>query len=350
MKQKVETAIELINNQQGVESEPENEQNQQIEVGGFFPDDVWTNKHAKKQRKKMNKKLPTSKKPRTLLKCLSIVLAGGLIGYLAYNKMLANEYNGTLPSGSPHTAEDVFDANGNDFSFGDDSQIITDTITDAEIKVLTESFFGNIEEDAISRCETEVGQIDKLISFSLIPCNMLEGSNEYDKYLLSILFENEEGNLFELHYLTGADFESGAEASKDYFADFINYLYSDCSILSCENITDNLAFFDGCFDDNVEAVGNAFWGYKESGDECYFIPVYNANGEGTVYCTICSTVDRYDKSAIEELKKYQLKLKDDNSDKIEFSDMQFVKSANIQKAMNILREKLLKTEETNLEN
>ncbi len=321
----------------------------QQNVGSFLPEKVWTNKNAEKQRKKM-KRTPKKKKPHTLLKCVSVALAGGLIGYMTYINLLARAYNDTLPSRDPHTAEDVFDPNGNDFEFGDDSQIITDTMDESEIKVLTENFINNISEDARNRCETEVGQISEILACALIPCNMIEGANEIDKYRLSILFKNENENLFELQYFTGTDFESDAETSKDYFADFINYLYYNCSILSCVDITDNLALFDGCVDETVTAVGQAFWGYKESGDEYYYIPVYTSAGEGTVYYTISSTIDGYEKDPVEELRRHLLNIKDDNSDKIAFSYMPFTKSSNIQKAMKILSEKLLKENENETEN
>ena len=266
------------------------------------------------------------------------VVSAGLIGFLIYNYALSNKYKHILPPGSPHgNTEDVYDPNGNNFDIDAGGSIVTDTMTDEEIEALKTSLTNLLLTDA-AKFTNEVKNLT-IIDFALMPCNLNEAQNEYDKFMFSVLFANEKNETFALNYVAGKNFETDAEISKDYFADFINYVEFECGLDNCVKMSAAGQKVKAILKD-AAFVGNAFLGFNEMGEECYFIPVFYGNGQGSVYSCLCSVMDAYYKNPLEELANW---LTSSGDGEINFSVLNFNESDSIKEAMQILLSKLTLT-------
>lgn len=301
---------------------------------------------AKKQYKKY---LPISEKIRRLkakekrnyLKLVPATLALVALGYLVSNNIHAWRINNLPPSSDPFTSDKVFDDNGNDLEW-QDGQIVFDKMTKEEKTLLLKKFSELVLKDANSRIYDEskaISRIKDILSVSLLPCNLNDETNELDKYYLSILFQADNDDLFSLNYLTGKDFESRAETSKEYFIDFINFLNYECALDTCSTMSDAaqriLTKTEGAL-----FVGEAYWGFRPSGAECYFVPVYSKNG-GIAYYAPSTPIDSYEQDPLDVLEK-QL---DTNQDE-PFEELSFTPSENLQKVLSILHNQLLSTKST----
>ncbi len=283
----------------------------------------------------------TKKKKKSVLKkvgiafaCVIGVPALGVAAFLGYNFIQTRIYNSNPPHKDPHTPDHVIDDNGNDVEIDNNGQIDMDTISEAERAALSNSFTSLIIQDANSRSDYNIDEVSGLISFYLLPYNLCDENNEYDKYFLSILFEADD-ELYTLNYLTGKDFESEAELSKDYFFDFLNYLNYDCALDSCQKMSENGQKIKGALGDETLYVGDDYLGYFKDGSDYYFIPTYTTSGEGTTYYAQASELDYYDQIPMELL---QSELK---AGKVEsFSSTPFDKSENLQKVADIYSQKL----------
>lgn len=258
-------------------------------------------------------------------------LTTGALAFLGYSWIQANIYNRHPPVKDPHAPGEVIDPNGNQFEMGSDGQIDFDVMDENEKQLLKQSFDKLILQDASSRSDFAISQIDTLISFSVIPYNLCEENNEFDKYYISILF-SDQNDIFAMNYLTGEDFESSADLSRDYFADFLNYLSFDCAIDSCWKMNQTQQNIKNALD--VTFVGESYLGYQQNGDEYYFIPTYTTGGAGTLYFAWASPIDAYNQDPT------QLFFDELSKESQTFSSMPFASSENIQKASKIYQEKL----------
>ena len=69
-----------------------------------------------------------------------------------------------------------------------------------------------------------------------------------------------------MNYSTGQDFSSNAELSKDFFANFINFLTYNCPLDNCQPMSNEGNMLSSI--SNALFVGDAYIGYKNSGEEC----------------------------------------------------------------------------------
>ena len=272
------------------------------------------------------------------LSLAGILAVGSLGGFLIYNQILVDMFNKVPQTKDPHTTENVIDPNGNDFEYGDDGQIVLDKMTEEEKALLSNKLNTLILNDANSRLfsETKIEKIKDILSVSLIPCNLCDENNEFDKYYLSILF-NDEKNTYALNYLAGKEFESDAELSSDFLADFINYVEYNCALDSCTTMSETGAALKDLLE-NSTFVGDAFYGYQPTGDECYFIPIYDQNGEGKVYYALSGLFG----GAIEEENPNKALLDDLSNPEPNniFSSTPFIESKNLQKVLQIVKDNL----------
>ncbi len=329
-------------------------------ANSFLPQNKYAKKEAKKVEKKakhvikertpkkilkeMKKKTRAPKKSVTVLKWASVALAGALFGYLASNAIRADNYNSSPLTTNPHTTNDVFDKNDNNIEVGDDDQIVFDKMTEQEKTVLAQAFGNLLLQDANSRSNFEIEKIKDVLSVSLLPCNLDDKTNELDKYFLSILFSDDK-NTYALNYLTGKDFESTSELSKDRFADFINFLSKECALDSCSVMSEKGETLKGLLnDDPVLFVGDPYFGYIEGGDEHYFVPIYQKDGKGFVYHAWASPLDSYGLDPMDVLCE---EVQSDSSSKT-FATMEFTPSESLQKIMKIFHEQIL-SEKSNSE-
>ncbi len=295
-----------------------------------------TDKRRAKKMKAMLKTPATPKKGSKVkkgLKIASFALLATLLGVFTYNTIKSSFYNEIPPTKDPYTSDNVFDANDNDFEFGNDGQIILDTMDQTEKNVLVKSFSDLISNDAKSRCASDVGYVKNIISISLLPYNLNDETNEMDKYYVSILF-NDGNDTFCLKYLAGTDFVSDAEFTKDYFIDFINYLSFECALSSCEKMSDEALKLKDLFE-GAQFVGEAYKGYRENGDRFYYIPVYYKNGEGETYYSWATSIDTFDKNPMQVL--YD-ELTTDAEKTFDFTT--FPQSESFKKVSKILEEQL----------
>ena len=301
--------------------------------GTFLPADKYDKIRAKKMKGLLKSPYKPKKhqKLRKGLKIASFVALVALAGIFTYNTIKANFYNDIPPTKDPYTSDNIFDANDNDYDIGDDGQIILDTMDETEKKVLKNSFGELIFNDAQSRCSSKIGNIKNILSISLLPYNLDDKTNEFDKYYLSILF-NDEHDTYCLNYLTGTDFISDAEYTKDFFIDFINFLGFECALDSCERMNDDSLKIQNLFDD-VTFVGEAYKGYKENGDRYYFIPVYNNGGEGKAYYAWASPIDAYEQNPMQVLYDELSTAPQEST----FDYMAFTPSENLQKVFEVLK-------------
>ena len=300
--------------------------------------------HAKKMKAML--KTPLSSKARSHsktkkhpklsrgLKIASFAVLATLVGLFAYNTINAAKYNNTPTTKDPYTSDNIFDANDNDIEFGDDGQIVIDTMDESEKNVLTKTIGELIFNDAQSRCSSEIGNIKNVLSISLLPYNLNDKNNEYDKYYLSILFSDEH-DTYCLNYLTGVDFISNAEFTKDFFIDFINYLNFECAIDTCSKMNDDAKQIKGLFED-AAFVGAAYKGYWGNGDRYYFIPVYNSDGVGKTYYAWAKSIDSFEQNPMQVL--YSELTSEDQEKTFDF--MEFTPSENLQKIFSIMKEQL----------
>lgn len=314
--------------------------------GEFLPA-IKNDKRIKKMKNGLLKSpIPGRKheKVRKGLKIASYVALAALFGICAYNTIKANFYNEIPPTRDPYTSENVFDANENDYDIGEDGQIILDTVNETEKNILSKSFSELIFNDAKSRCDTEIGNIKSVLSISLLPYNLNDKNNEFDKYYLSILFNDENNKTFCLNYLTGMDFLSDAELTKDYFVEFINYLSFECALDSCELMSNDAQKIKDFFKD-ATFVGEAYKGARENGDRYYFIPVYNSNGEGKTYYAWAAPIDSYEQNPMQLL----FDELSNPPQEAAFDFMNFTKSENLQKVFDILKMLQISPDEKNVE-
>ncbi len=292
-------------------------------------------KIPKKGMLKDPKKEFKRQKVRNGLKLAAAIAALGLLGYFISNDIRANLYNDTPPVKDPFTSGNIFDPNGNDFDFGEDGQIEIDTMTEAEKNVLTQNLGKLIINDAYA-CDSEIGNIKNIVSISLLPYNLDDSNNEYDKYYLSIIF-NDDHSTYSLNYITGTDFVSTGELSKDCIVDFINFLNFECALDSCTKMSDDALKLKSLFGDGVVYVGEAYQGQRESGELYYFIPVFRTNGMGEAYCAWASPIDSYDANPMELL--YNELTANDEQEK-SFESIPFTVSAGLQNIYSIINNQL----------
>lgn len=285
-------------------------------------------------------------KPKKKHRVLKIGIATVLVGvtlFFVTNYIRAKQLNQDPPVQNPHTTEDVFDKNDNDFDIGEDGQIVIDDITKEEKDVLKDKLQSIILKDANSKSSTNIENIKDLLSISLMPYNLCDENNEFDKYYLSLLFKDNKDKLYTLNYLTGKDFESSKEISKDKFIEFINYLNYECALDTCQQMNEKGEKIKSLFDDEIAYVGDAYLGYKESGDEYYYVPIYKTNGGGSVFYSWIN-----DSYGLDPMDKLFNELNTD--DKQDFQMMEFTKSENLQNILQIYKNLFNNTENTTNEN
>ncbi len=263
-----------------------------------------------KDKKIENKKINKSKK-KTVFKAVGIpvvVIALAGSAFLLYNCIANNHYNSTPPAKDPFTSDHVWDNNGNDIQIGDDGNIITDQLSETDKQILTAQMKNLVLQDANSRLENSIDSVDDILSISLLPYNLFEKDNEFDKYYLSILF-SDKGETYTLNYLTGKDSPVTTQdfckdsSSKDTFADFIHFLNYECALDTCEKMNGSALAVKNALQGDVVHVGNTYCGYEKSGDEYYYIPIYHQDGTCTIYNSWTSPIDGQDLDPMEEFLK-----------------------------------------------
>ncbi len=306
----------------------------QLKGKDILPLDERAKKEIEK-RERLAKLVKTSQKAlKVTYKWTAITLALGFVAFLMANALEVWQANTAPPVKNPHTTENVIDPNGNDFQYGENGQIELDQTTQEEKKILSKHLNQLILQDANSRFNGKIEDVKEIISLSLLPYNLREGKNEFDKYCLSVLFSDSSNTLYALNYMTGKDFESKAELSKDYVADFINFLSQECALSSCQKMGEEELALKNVIADAV-LVGEAYRGYQPSGDKYYFIPVYKQNGDGTVYYALKSELDIMEETPMEKLHDELT-----NGAMDIFSSMPFTASENLQKVSKILKDEL----------
>lgn len=303
-----------------------------------------TNKYAEKKKKKLLKNLLVHKPPKRHLglKITALTLTMGALAFVSYSKIAAYIYNNRPQTKDPHSAEEVIDPNGNDVTFDDNGQIDVDNLDENQKSTMRETFCDFIIKDANSRSAYNIDEVSEVISFSLLPYNLCNENNEYDKYYISILFKSSD-DIFAINYLGGTDFESSAGLSVDYFSDFIHYLGYECALDNCQKMSEAGKEVKDALGQEVSFVGDAYLGYEENGDEYYFIPAYTSGGKGTVYSTWSASVESLGQDPM------QLLLEELPGAGKNFTSTPFFESENLQKASNIYTQKLQPSKDEGLE-
>ena len=304
----------------------------------FYLDYAVTNKH--RRIKRIYKPGPlfivkNKKKRHWVARIVSLTLAGGLLGFLAANHIMTNIYNNVPPIRTP-LPPDVVAPNGSDFDFDDNGQIVMDSISEEEKIVLLDTLKGVLIKDA--SLYEDVKSVKDILSISMFPYNLDDSDNEFEKYCISILFnqDNDSQEVYASNYLTSDDFISNAELSKDYFADFINYLSYNTAFDNCQKMSEEAQNLKSHMGDSVTFVEAPYISYDPSGDEYYFIPVINSDGSGTLYYSWASSVNTlYDGDPMalldSELSSGSFQ---------EFLSMPFIENPNLQAVYKIYQDNL----------
>ena len=220
-----------------------------------------------------------------------IVLAAGAVLWVGITTINAYIYNNNRPVlGKDFAPGNVFDNNGNDIEFDDKGQIVEDDTTEQELNILKTQISKQFNKDAGRRCADKIESMDKIVAMSLLPYNSFDDDNEFDKYILSILFEAN-GQIYSLEYLTGKEFESNSSIQKEFLGDFLSYINiqsGDCTLDACRKMSEigtEIAASLG-----ATYVGDSYVGYLQSGEPCYNIPVINGE-KVTIYRATCRAID-----------------------------------------------------------
>lgn len=238
------------------------------------------------------------KKKRVRKIILGIVAAAGagtlgMVGTLAiYNQIMLNKFKEQNLDNNDFSSNQVFDPNGNDFMVDDNDSIVFDTTTEEERSALISQFSNFILTDANSRSSTKIEKVEKLISINMLPNNMYDENdfNKFDKYCLSLLFTDGNTN-YTLNYVTSTIFECQAELSKNVVGDFITYLSYDCALDNCQQMSKIGQQVLNALGSDVIFVGDCYAGVRDSGEDCYYVPIYHADCSASVYYASKSLID-----------------------------------------------------------
>ena len=232
----------------------------------------------------------------------------GISAILIYSYVKASFYNNTPPVKDPFQAGEVWDNNGNDIEFDENGDIVFDKLTEEERVTLYNTLNTLIYSDAQSYIDDKIGNIDKIMSISMIPYDLSEKDNPL--YFISILFKDQKDS-YALNYLASKDFQCNGELTSEYVAAFSNYLMYECSIDSCQKMNkDEKKLLAIC--PNATHVGEVYLGKTESGEDRYFIPIYYNDGSVKVYSAWTAHIDGNDFDPIERLYKELLSPQEEN--------------------------------------
>ena len=261
------------------------------------------------------------------------IIGIGITLFMLTNSILAKNQNSKPATNDnfPHS-EIIQDDNGNDIEFSEDGHIIVDPISKEDKLILTNSLQNKILEDALSRQDEAIPKIDEILSINQLPCNMNEVDNEFDKYMISILFKAND-KIYNMTYLSGEEFNSEETSTKEFLGDFIIYL-GNCAIDTCSTMqTEQQDIIDSIDSPKVKYVGEYFYSYKESGDELYSIPVYyEKDGKINVklYNSLALNLDAYE---LEPMQALLLQLTKEGKQIFEIQDLKDPETLN--KSLNI---------------
>ncbi len=290
--------------------------------------------HNNKTNKNKNIKKPKLKKHKVLKIILTSVVCGVSI-FFAVNYFKSKKINDGLPVKDPFTFDNTLDPNGNDIPHNNDGQIELDSISDKDKKILLTQIHSLLLQDANSLLNSQfekISNIKEILSIYLLPYNQSGIDDEFDKYYLSILFSDNNQTKYTLNYSTGQDFSSNAELSKDFFANFINFLTYNCPLDNCQPMSNEGNMLSSI--SNALFVGDAYIGYKNSGEECYSIPFYNEDGTTRVYSTLKESLDNYEEDPMSKLLE---EMTSDNPENI-FEETFVPSSKNLNKVLDIYKE------------
>lgn len=296
-----------------------------------FEEGSQQNKPSQKPKKKLKK--------RRALKISLGVLSCGICAFLIYNVVKTKMYNSEPPVKDPFTSDNVIDNNGNELQKGEDGQIEFDILSEEDKEILHDQVNNLILGDA-QIFNDQVDGIKDILSISLLPFNESGLEDEFDKYMLTILFEDNSNSTFNLNYLVGKDFESNEELSKDYFSDFINYISKECALFNCQGMSEmGNAILSKT---NAVHVGEAYVGYGNSGDEYYNIPIYFEDGSIKLNSTWAPALDSYEQDPME---KFLEELMTPNLTEKTFEEKTYSPTTSLSKVMSIYNKIKTNTEE-----
>lgn len=265
-----------------------------------------------KQLKKMMKvnKITISKgllkkrKKHILAKTAVVLLTCAAI-YICYNVITAYLNNQNPGIQNNFSNDQIFeDNNNNEIIFDENGNIIEDPIKNEDKEILLNEINNKLLYALTNRAPETIEKIDNIISISQIPYNMCEDDNQYDKYVITILFEAN-NKLYNLNYISGEDFKLTQNNEKSYFGEFLSYL-SNCSLDMCLQMTENEKNFINSIDNNIFYVMPYYYGYDEESNLIYCIPIfYNDNGKiySNTYCISTNYIDAYNLDPLTALKE-----------------------------------------------
>lgn len=231
--------------------------------------------------------LPLNKKSGKFIKATAAVLTGVIL-WIGYNTIDAALFNSSVTvTGNNFEPGNIFDTNGNDITFDENGSIVEDDTTQQEIDLLKSQIVKILRKDANSRCEDNIYQIDKILSFSFLPNNDYEKDNEFDKYRFSVLI-SANNEIYSLNYDTGKTFSSNSNIKKEILGEFGSYLRDECGIYTCCKMSEIGKELAGKLD--ATFVGESYEGYVESGLAYYYIPVFTEDSI-KIFRVMCTIID-----------------------------------------------------------
>ena len=257
----------------------------------------------KAKRLKISKGIIKKRKRHVIAKT-ALVLAVCAGVYIFYNIISATINNANTGTENNFDNEQIIeDNNDNDIIWDDDGNIVVDPIEDSEKQLLLDNLNDKLLADLQNRAPQQIDQIDEIISISQIPYNMCEDDNEYDQYILSILFKAND-TIYSLNYLTGETFQTTQENAQNYFGDFIVFL-NNCSLDLCQNMGEaENEFISSLGNNQIFYVMPYYYGYDQASNLTYFIPVFfndNGNIYEQVYYALADDIDAYGHDPLQTL-------------------------------------------------
>lgn len=261
------------------------------------------NNALKAKRLRISKGILKKRKRHILAKsALFLAICAGV--YIAFNVISAYINNANTGTGNNFDNELIFeDNNDNDITFDENGNIVVDPIEDIEKELLLKNLNDKLLNDLNSRPPFQIEQIDEILSISQIPYNLCEEDNEYDKYILSVLFKSID-TIYSLNYLTGEEFKITQNNAQDYMGDFIVFL-NKCSLDMCQSMTeDGYQFLSNIENEQAIYVMPYYYGYNENSELTYYIPIFvndNGNISAQVYHALATDLDAYNLDPLDTL-------------------------------------------------